>query len=176
MAEPSHDPSFLEAARATFAATLQYAAKHSITDIAREAVKDVRNTNHELWFGQPERSGEPGAPLNPLHSEIAAGHEGSVYGDAVTQTTVQTPAEIARGGQEAGSVHGQDVRDAGQVMEQRGGKPVIGYWTGEYDRRAQEKPGDYEPAEERSKPREEQEQKEREEKEHENEGRGGRCS
>ena len=31
----------------------------------REAVKDVRGTLHETYFGRPEHAGEPGAPMVP---------------------------------------------------------------------------------------------------------------
>jgi hypothetical protein len=33
--------------------------------ILREAVKDVRSTLHQVFFGQPEHMPEPGTPLNP---------------------------------------------------------------------------------------------------------------
>lgn len=33
--------------------------------IVREAIKDVRSTIHEIFFGQRESFGEPGTPLNP---------------------------------------------------------------------------------------------------------------
>jgi hypothetical protein len=33
--------------------------------IGREAIKDIRNTVHEAFFGRPETPGEPGTPLNP---------------------------------------------------------------------------------------------------------------
>lgn len=39
--------------------------------MAREAVKDVRNTVHETFFGHREGMGEPGAPLNYTQAEIS---------------------------------------------------------------------------------------------------------
>ena len=33
--------------------------------MAREAVKDIRQTMHETYFGKPEHASEPGTPLNP---------------------------------------------------------------------------------------------------------------
>jgi hypothetical protein len=39
--------------------------------MGREAVKDVRNTIHEVFFGQREGPGEPGAPLNCTQAEIS---------------------------------------------------------------------------------------------------------
>jgi hypothetical protein len=38
--------------------------------MGREAIKDVRNTVHEVFFGQREGPGEPGAPLNNTQAEI----------------------------------------------------------------------------------------------------------
>src|SRR5713101_5694525 len=37
--------------------------------MGREAIKDVRNTIHETFFGKPEHMAEPGAPLNPTPQE-----------------------------------------------------------------------------------------------------------
>jgi hypothetical protein len=39
--------------------------------MGREAVKDVRNTLHETYFGQREGPGEPGAPLNCTQAEVS---------------------------------------------------------------------------------------------------------
>lgn len=39
--------------------------------MGREAIKDVRNTIHEAFFGQREGMGEPGAPLNCTQAEIS---------------------------------------------------------------------------------------------------------
>jgi hypothetical protein len=39
--------------------------------MGREAIKDVRNTIHESFFGQREGPGEPGAPLNYTQAEIS---------------------------------------------------------------------------------------------------------
>ncbi|OWK42371.1 hypothetical protein [Fimbriiglobus ruber] len=37
--------------------------------MGREAVKDVRQTVHEAYFGAPEHAPEPGAPMNKLPRE-----------------------------------------------------------------------------------------------------------
>jgi hypothetical protein len=37
---------------------------------AREAIKDIRNTVHETFFGKPEHMPEPGAPLQPTQAEM----------------------------------------------------------------------------------------------------------
>jgi hypothetical protein len=39
--------------------------------MGREAMKDVRSTMHEVFFGQREGFGEPGAPLNSTMAEIS---------------------------------------------------------------------------------------------------------
>jgi hypothetical protein len=33
--------------------------------LGREAVKDIRGTMHQVYFGTPEHPSEPGTPLNP---------------------------------------------------------------------------------------------------------------
>jgi hypothetical protein len=38
----------------------------TIAAIAREAVKDIRSTIMEIFFGKAERGSEPGTPLTPL--------------------------------------------------------------------------------------------------------------
>src|SRR5580704_661320 len=50
-----------------------------VSAMAREAVKDVRETNHQSWFGQTEGRGEPGAPLNPTMQEVT--NERETLGD-----------------------------------------------------------------------------------------------
>lgn len=42
----------------------------SLAGLAREGVKDIQSTFHEAMWGQSGPSGEPGAPLTPLHSDI----------------------------------------------------------------------------------------------------------
>lgn len=36
-----------------------------IKALTREAIKDVRGTLHQFFYGQPEHASEPGTPLNP---------------------------------------------------------------------------------------------------------------
>ena len=40
-----------------------------VNAMAREAVKDVRQTANEVYFGKGEHAAEMGAPLNPLPRE-----------------------------------------------------------------------------------------------------------
>ena len=89
----------------------------SVPAVAREAIKDVRNTIHEVFFGKSERGGEPGAPLNPLFHDIiearnAHGEElgPSGLGQGPTPGPLLTPGDIAEGrGQGAGhSVYGPE--------------------------------------------------------------------
>ncbi len=41
--------------------------------IGREAVKDIRATLMESYFGKPEHASEPGTPLSPTMQEVSAG-------------------------------------------------------------------------------------------------------
>lgn len=38
--------------------------------IGREAIKDVRGTLHQIFFGQAEHAPEPGTPLNPTQQMV----------------------------------------------------------------------------------------------------------
>jgi len=40
--------------------------------MGREAIKDVRGTLMETYFGKPEHASEPGTPLSPTMQEISA--------------------------------------------------------------------------------------------------------
>jgi hypothetical protein len=40
--------------------------------MGREAIKDIRGTVHETFFGKPEHASEPGTPLSPTMQEISA--------------------------------------------------------------------------------------------------------
>jgi hypothetical protein len=74
--------------------------------IGREAIKDVRGTVNQVFFGQAEGVGEPGAPLNPLQSEVAEQRkEGadSLYGKddvhggkVIDPKRLPSPAEVAK--------------------------------------------------------------------------------
>jgi len=66
-----------------------------ISAMTREAVKDVRNSIHQAFFGKGEGMGEPGAPMNPTPQEVTtergtgsfeaaldrAGSRGGVHGE-----------------------------------------------------------------------------------------------
>jgi hypothetical protein len=43
----------------------------SVAAVGREAVKDVRDTVNQIFFGHGDRGVEPGSPLNPLFSDLA---------------------------------------------------------------------------------------------------------
>lgn len=47
----------------------------TIAAIGRESVKELRDTFHKVFFGEHERGGEIGAPLNPLYGELAEAKE-----------------------------------------------------------------------------------------------------
>ena len=71
MAAESEIQEFLNEAGAVVAAGYNAAMRDgSIPAIGREAVKDVRNTINEIFFGRGERGAEPGTPLNPLFHDI----------------------------------------------------------------------------------------------------------
>jgi len=40
--------------------------------MGREAIKDVRGTLMETYFGKPEHASEPGTPLSPTMQEVSA--------------------------------------------------------------------------------------------------------
>jgi hypothetical protein len=83
----------------------------SIPAIGREAVKDVRNTIHEFFFGRGERGGEPGTPLNPLFHDIVQAresHESAPESPAVALSP--SPADLV---ERSGTVHGQEQTTQG---------------------------------------------------------------
>ena len=47
--------------------------------MAREAVKDIRGTVHQSFFGQPEHAAELGTPLNPT-PQMTTQDLGTVHG------------------------------------------------------------------------------------------------
>src|ERR1700747_1360345 len=63
--------------------------------IGREAIKDVRGTLMESYFGKPEHASEPGTPLSPTMQEV------SVDRGVVGQYQAMLDAYASRG-----SVHG----------------------------------------------------------------------
>lgn len=159
----------------------------TVPAIAREAIKDVRSTIMEVFFGQAERGHEPGAPLNPTQGEVAAsrseavlspaeiGRSGGVHGQPAARGNVHgtaagqappSPAEIARS---QGTVHGERGRDDGQVL-------ANGNWADrEMEREQRRQEGSdgndqNERAKGRSLPEEEREKRQEQEQE-----RGGRC-
>ncbi len=83
----------------------------TVPAIAREAIKDVRNTIHEFFFGKSERGGESGAPLNPLFHDIieARKSHGEVFG----------PPDDGRGGN-SGPVVGPLGPSPGDIANDNG--------------------------------------------------------
>jgi hypothetical protein len=43
-----------------------------LSAMGREAIKDVRGTLMESYFGKPEHASEPGTPLSPTMQEVSA--------------------------------------------------------------------------------------------------------
>lgn len=85
-------------------------ADGTIPAIAREAIKDVRSTLHNVLYGQPEGPTEPGTPLSPTQGEIAAARQNAhPYGP-------DRPAATPSAGDIA---HDRDVQGTGgQVLSQ----------------------------------------------------------
>jgi len=52
--------------------------------LGREAIKDIRGTIHESFFGKPEHAPEMGTPLNPT-PQMTTQALGTVYGSYETQ-------------------------------------------------------------------------------------------
>lgn len=48
--------------------------------IGREAVKDIRGTMMQVFFGQPEHQSEPGTPLNPTQIMVTREIDGKEKG------------------------------------------------------------------------------------------------
>ena len=70
-------------------------ADRSVAAIGREAVKDVRDTIHQVFFGQHERGGEIGAPMNPLASEIANDEVLHAMSERESGQPLPSPSQIA---------------------------------------------------------------------------------
>lgn len=85
------------AGNVTAAATAAVMKDGTIKASAREAVKDVRSTIMDAFFGQKEGLGEPGAPLNPTQGEIAE-----------ERNSLPSPAQIADRNGPAAQSQGQD--------------------------------------------------------------------
>jgi hypothetical protein len=68
--------------------------------LGREAVKDIRSTIMETFYGSPELGGEPGTPLNPTPQQVTK-DLGNVYGSY--QEMIQDAASRGAGkGQDKG--------------------------------------------------------------------------
>lgn len=66
------------AQRAEWAAS-QPSLSAELKAMGREAIKDVRGTLHETFFGQPEHMSEMGTPLNPT-PQMTTQDLGTVHG------------------------------------------------------------------------------------------------
>lgn len=114
-AEAEMQEQFFDRAKAVFAAVMR---DGTVAAMGREAIKDVRNTLHETYFGRGEHAGEPGAPLNPTQGEIAAARQEDpqLYGpkQEASQPT-PSPRDIAHD-KDQGVAHGPRQKDG---QEQR---------------------------------------------------------
>jgi hypothetical protein len=105
----------------------------SVPALGREAVKDIRNTMHEMFFGKSERGGEPGTPLNPLFHDIVEARKShsDVHGSG-QQASGPAPAPLPSAGEIAsqpedlrGSVYGPQQQQ-GAVQGHREGAATAG--------------------------------------------------
>lgn len=141
------------------------ASDRSVAAIGREAVKDVRETIMETFFGDPDRGGEIGAPLNPLPSEIA--NDGTLH--AITDSAdLPSPSQIVDQVIGEAQTHGR-----GESFQQAN-RSWVDYIL---NRGKDETP--YNPDRQHIKPEDEKEQRKEEEKDRDgndrDQGRGGRC-
>jgi hypothetical protein len=83
----------------------------TIAALGREAIKDVQDTYHEVAFGQSDHMREPGSPLTPLFSDIAAARD-----SYAPEQPLPSPSQIGREGKAAVTVHGQDRQDEKSQM------------------------------------------------------------
>jgi hypothetical protein len=102
----------------------------SIPAISREAVADIRNSIHEMFFGKSERGGQPGTPGNPLFHDIVEArntHETALGTSATAVAPLEplpSPGQIIaedrqsniNGPQQQGAVQG-NVHGNGQAAE-----------------------------------------------------------
>jgi hypothetical protein len=71
--------------------------------MAREAIKDIRQTMNQVFFGQHEHAPEPGTPLNPTPQVVtadgygAANDNGQGYRDQLNQTAARASQDNDRG-------------------------------------------------------------------------------
>jgi hypothetical protein len=75
----------------------------TVAALGREAIKDVRSTFMEVFFGKGERGSEPGTPLNPLYYDLVqarnshAGPHGQPMQKGASMSSgesLPTPSEI----------------------------------------------------------------------------------
>ena len=107
------DSPFDQATRFLSAVSAAVTRDGTIPAMSREAVKDVRNTIHEVFFGQGEGRGEIGAPLNPTQGEVAADRQEEPASPLLSSD------DLARGSEPKVTVHGPAER-AGSVFHQEG--------------------------------------------------------
>jgi hypothetical protein len=64
---PEHTPSLAEKYLGDWKANFaeRQPLSSALASLGREAIKDVRATMNEVFFGQGEHASEPGTPLNP---------------------------------------------------------------------------------------------------------------
>jgi hypothetical protein len=59
----------------------------------REAIKDIRATLHESWFGKPEHMAEAGTPLNPT-MQLITEDMGNFHGYSAAMEEPSKPGQV----------------------------------------------------------------------------------
>lgn len=66
----------------------------TVAAIGREAIKDVRSTIMEVFFGKGERGAEPGTPLNPLFYDIVAARNSHPVEGQGMDASLPSPSQV----------------------------------------------------------------------------------
>jgi hypothetical protein len=89
----------------------------SVKAVFREAVKDIRNTLMEFFFGKGERGGEPGAPGTPLfHDLIEARKQHSLHQSSGSKSLNQKVSSNQKGSSTMAS-NAQQTSITGSILE-----------------------------------------------------------
>jgi hypothetical protein len=76
----------------------------AVSALAREAIKDVRQTMNEVFFGQGEHMSEPGTPFNPTQIQVTK-EAGNFHGYEDMQAEAAHRAGFQREDRDKGMGH-----------------------------------------------------------------------
>ena len=81
----------------------------SVPAVSRDAVKDVRDTVNQFFFGRGDHGVEPGSPLNPLFSDLAEDRQ--AHAAAIEAApAAPSPADLVERNTPAAQQHDQQQR------------------------------------------------------------------